>query len=100
MSELSEKLDTAQSRSDQAGTEFLKAELAASFTFVSLAEAQYGAGERERAEHSVGNAEHGYATLSRFLTDPKHTIHMTDAERKELTDGMRQLRERLDRLKA
>ena len=76
--------------------EFLRIELNACFTFISLAETERSIGNDEHSKRSAANAEKAYATLQRFLTDPKHSTHINDEERQELTERMEPLRKKLD----
>ena len=70
-----------------------------SFTLASVAEVEQNRSE-PHAVQSLADAETGYATLVRFMTDPKHSKHITEHERAELKAGMEQLRAMLDRLAA
>jgi hypothetical protein len=76
--------------------EFLRTEIRLSFTLSEMAETEYDIGEREAGDRSLAHSEHGYATLRRFLTDPKHTRHLTQDQFQELNDGVQNLRQRLD----
>jgi len=74
---------------------FLKAELDLGFTFTSIASQRYETGYAESAGKSIGNAEKAYETVSQFLSDPKHTKRLTDAEIRDLTADLERLREKL-----
>jgi hypothetical protein len=78
--------------------EFLRTELEASFTFATLADTNRGIGNDERANRSAADAEKAYATVQRFLSDPKHAKHINDQQRQELTERMEKLRKKLDSL--
>jgi hypothetical protein len=71
---------------------FLKAELALGFTFTTIASQRYETGYKESAGRSMANAEKAYETVSRFLSDPKHTNRLTDAEIGDLTAELERLR--------
>jgi hypothetical protein len=77
--------------------EFLRTELETCFTLASVAEAEQKRGE-PHAEQSLADAETGYATMVRFISDPKHSKHITEQQGMELSAGMEQLRATLDRL--
>jgi hypothetical protein len=85
-----------RSQSNKNRIDFLRTELDACFTFVSLAETERSIGNDEHAKRSAANAEKAYATVQRFLSDPKHAKHINDQERQELTERMQQLRKKLD----
>jgi hypothetical protein len=78
--------------------EFLRTELASGFTFASLAETERSIGNDEHAKRSIADAEKAYATMQRFLSDPKHAKHISDEGRRELTAGMERFRKTLDGL--
>ena len=77
--------------------QFLRTELETSFTLASVAEAEQQRGE-QHAVQSLADAETGYATMVRFLSDPKYCKHITEQESMELSAGMERLRATLDRL--
>ena len=78
---------------------FLRTEVAASLTFAEMAETEYGIGERVAGDRSLVHGEEGYATLRRFLTDPKHTAHLTADQLQELNTDVERLRRKLDDLR-
>jgi hypothetical protein len=78
--------------------DFLQTELKLSFTLASVAEGQQERGEQQEALKSLADAETGYATMVRFLSDPKYCKHITEQESMELSAGMERLRATLDRL--
>jgi hypothetical protein len=90
------------SQADPAGTRarFLKAELDLGFTFTTIASQRYETGSEEFAGKSLGNAEKAYDTVSRFLSDPKHSQRLTDAEIHDLTAGLERLRKELTKLES
>src|SRR5215831_1139879 len=96
MSDTADRWAELRSQSDNVRMEFLRTELAASFTFISLAETERSIGNDEHAKRAAADAEKAYAALQRFLTDPKHSKHVNDEERQELTERMVELREKLD----
>ena len=63
-----------------------------------MAETQQGLGDPGHAARSLAEAERGYATMLRFMNDPKHAKHISEQERAELSAGMERLRTRLDKL--
>jgi hypothetical protein len=87
--EISAKLDRER-------VTFLRTEVSLSFTFAETAETEYGLGEQGAAARSLAHGEEGYATLCRFLSDPKHASHLTGDQLQELTDGANSLRQKLD----
>jgi hypothetical protein len=89
-----------QAEANRNRIEFLRVELETSFTLASVAEAEQERGEQQHAEQSLADAETGYATMVRFLSDPKHSKHITEEESRELGAGMERLRATLDRLAA
>jgi hypothetical protein len=77
---------------------FLKTEVALGFTFATVAARNYETGSQKAAERSMANSEKAYETASRFLSDPKHSKHLTEEEVRELTAELERLREKLDGL--
>ena len=96
MSDTADQSADLESQSDQNRIEFLRTELAACLTFVSLAETERKIGNEEHAKHSAANAEKAYSTLKQFLSDPKHATHISGEERQEFTEGLEELRRKLD----
>lgn len=96
MSDTTDPFADLRSQSDKNRMEFLRTELNACFTFLSLAETERSIGNDEHAKRAAAEAEKAYATLQRFLTDPKHNSRLTDEERQEITQRMEQLRKKLD----
>ena len=68
------------------------------FTFSIIAARKYETGNQESAAGSMANAERAFETVSQFLSDPKHSKHLTAEERQNITAELERLRERLDRL--
>jgi hypothetical protein len=87
-----------QSDADGTHARFLKAELDLGFTFTTIASQRYETGFKESAWKSFANAEKTCETVSRFLSDPKHTKRSTDAELRDLTAGLERLRGELMKL--
>ncbi len=85
--------------SGQRHIEFLKTELDSCFTFASTAETERTVGHDEPAERSLADAEKGYATLSRLLSDPKHAAHIPLKAHRDFTTELRRLRKTLDDLR-
>ncbi len=96
----STSLAELQRHSVQNRVDFLRLEVASSFTFVRFAETEYRAGNMPAAKRSHAAAEKGHSVLSRFLNDPKHLKRLTDELREELTAGMERLRDALTNLNA
>jgi hypothetical protein len=90
---------SARSVTDGTHARFLQAELALGFTFTTIASQRYETGYKESAGKSLENAEKACETVSRFLSDPKHTNRLTDAELQDLSAGLERLRGELMKLK-
>lgn len=88
-----------QAEANRRRIEFLRTELEMSFTLASVAEVEQERGELHAAQ-ALRDAETGYATMVRFMSDPKHFHHMTEQERMELAAGLERLRAKLDSLAA
>jgi len=88
-----------QARSHENRMTFLRTDLELCSTFAGLAEKSIAAGSHEEARRQIGHAEEGYSTILRFLSDPKHARHFSSSDIQELTAGVADLRQRLDRLK-
>jgi hypothetical protein len=76
--------------------EFLYTELAIGFTLAEVAETESDLGHSEAATRSLAHGEEGYATLHRFLQDPKHAGYLTGDQLQELSTGLERLRQKLD----
>jgi len=87
-----------RAESNQNRINFLRNELSLCFTLASVAETERNSGNNEHAKASLADAEKGYATVQRFLSDPKHAKHINDQEHRELTKGMAEVRRKLDGL--
>ncbi len=83
---------------DRHRVEFMKNELALCFTFSTIAARKYETGNQESAANSMANAEKAYQTVNLFLSDPKHSKHLTAEESQDITAELERLRERLDGL--
>jgi len=88
----------ARSKTDHA--DFMNVELKLCFTFANVAETNCKIGHTESAKSALEKAELGYATLQRFLADPKHSRHLTEKDIRHITAELRRLRERLDALQS
>ena len=86
-----------QAEANQKRIDFLRTELETCFTLASVAEAKQARGDPQ-AQQSLASAETGYATLVRFLSDPKHSKHIPEQVTMDLTAGVERLRARLDSL--
>jgi hypothetical protein len=76
---------------------FLWTEVNTCFTLASVAEAEQERGE-QHAVQSLASAEIAYATMARFLCDPKHSKHIAEQDSEKLRAEMERLRATLDRL--
>jgi len=76
----------------------MKNELALCFTFSTIAARRYETGNQESAENSMANAEKAYETVIHFLSDRKHSTHLTQETIQEFTAELDRLRDRLDGL--
>jgi hypothetical protein len=76
----------------------MKSELALCFTFSTIAARRYESGDQESAETSMANAEKAYETVIHFLSDTKHSTHLTRETIQEFTAELERLRDRLDGL--
>jgi len=83
---------------DEHRLDFIKTELALCFTFSIIAARKYETGNQESGAQSMANAEKAYETVIRFLSDPKHSKHLTGEESQDITAELERLRERLDGL--
>jgi hypothetical protein len=68
------------------------------FTFSTIAARKYETGNQESAEKSKVNAEKAYETVIQYLSDPKHSKHLTGEESQDITAELERLRDRLDGL--
>jgi len=87
-----------QAESDRQRVNFLESELALCLTFSIRAATNYETGNRTSAERSISRAERAYATLARFLSDPKHSKRLTREQTRRMTAELERLRDRLDGL--
>jgi hypothetical protein len=88
-----------QADSNRHRLDLIKTELALCFTFSTIAARKYETGSHESAAESIANAERAYETVIRFLSDPKHSKHLTGEERQDITAELERLRDRLDGLR-
>jgi hypothetical protein len=99
MSGPSDNFADLEAQIDHNRIQFLQNDLQLCFTLVSLAETKHDVGYQEAAERAVVHAEEGYASIQRFLSDPKHADHIGDETRRGLAAGLVRLRARLDGVK-
>jgi hypothetical protein len=99
MSDPAKTTGDLKAESNRNRIEFLRTEVETCLTLIGLAEAERSMGFHEVAARSLVHAEAAYSTLVRFLSDPKHTKHITDLERQQLIGSMKQVRDKLDELK-
>lgn len=76
----------------------LRTDLEVRFTFAAIASDAFETVSAERGTQSRRTAEDGYATISRFLSDPKHVLHVPDEVYREPTAKRKRLRAKLDEL--
>ena len=98
MSAPSDSSANLQADLDGHWVEFMKDELALCFTFSTIAVRKYETGDQESAETSMANSEKAYETVIYFLSDPKHSKHLTAEESQDITIEVERLRDRLDGL--
>ncbi len=98
MSTPSDPHSNLQADLDRHRVEFMKNELALCFTFSTIAARRYETGNQESAENSMANAEKAYETVIHFLSDRKHSTHLTQETIQEFTAELDRLRDRLDGL--
>ena len=85
-----------QAESDRHRLDLIKIELALCFTFSTIAARKYETEDTESAAKSMANAEKAYDTVIQFLSDPKHSKHLTGEQTQDITAELERLRERLD----
>lgn len=96
----SERRTEQQLETAQAGIDFLKSELDLCFTFASLTDTRLQIGDHEAAEQSLADAQKGYATLTRFLHDPKHSQHIDGQSLAEISERTEKLRSAIESVEA
>ncbi len=94
-----EEAEQVKAESRQVRVQTLTTELSMCFTLAGLAETEFKTGELEAAERTLTDAEKGYSTMVRFLTDPEHARHLSPEVLQELTAGTERLRTTLDAVK-
>jgi hypothetical protein len=87
-----------QAESNRHRLDLIKTELALCFTFSTIAARKYETGNHESASQSMAKAEKAYKTVAQFLSDPKHSKHLTGGERQDIRAELERLRDRLDGL--
>src|SRR5215475_447379 len=80
--------------------EFLRAEIALSFTLAAVAENQFISGEASHAKHTLRLAERGCATAERFLSDAKYNRYIEGEEQVQLQAQVHELRGELDKVRS
>jgi hypothetical protein len=88
----------AQSAFQHGQTEFLKIELETCSRLADFACIMYQARNRNSAERSRADAEQGYATVLRFLSNPEYSKYLTIKTTQEFTATLEGLRKVLDGL--
>jgi len=99
MSSPSDPYSNLQAESNRHRLDLIETELALCFTFSSVAARRHETGKHESAARSMAKAEQAYQTVAQFLSDPKHSKHLTGEESKGITATLKLLRDRLDRLR-
>lgn len=99
LGEVRSEMERLRAKAHRSRIAFLTTELALSSTFGSVAETEFRSGERDAAERALAHAETAYATLDRFMSDPKYADHLTEEEQREFTARMERLRSTLDNLR-
>ncbi len=94
-----DELPRLRAKSDQDRIDFLTTDLQACFTFASVAETEHKTGHQEAAERSLADAEKGYATVLRFVSDPKHSAHIPLKTHHDFKAELQRLRTTLDQLR-
>ena len=69
-------------KGEQTRVDFLQTDLALCFTFADLAQTELALGDREAAPQVLAKAEHGYATVARFLPEVEDLERRKEIERK------------------
>ena len=86
---------TLKGRTEQARVDFIRTDLDACNTFVTVAETAYSMDHLEHAEAIRAKAEKGYSDMFRYFSQ---TTGLTPEVESELQSKLQQLRERLDGL--
>lgn len=90
------KWSDLQEQTEEARLDFIKTDLEVCFSFAAVVETEYKMGNREHAERTLADAEKGYSTLIRLMSQTKGLQPETE---NGLQTRLKHLRERLDRLK-
>jgi hypothetical protein len=80
--------------------QFLDTDLEICFRFAALAETRIAMGHHELSRHSLLDADRGYRSVLKFLSDPRHNSRITAAEMDEFRNKLARLRKRLDELES
>jgi len=76
------KRSELHTKDEQKRVDFLRTDLALCFTFADLAQTELRLGDREAAQQVLAKAEHGYATVARFLPEVENVERRNEIERK------------------
>jgi hypothetical protein len=90
------KWSALRDQTEQVRLDFIRTDLEVCLTFAAVVETEYDMGNRDHAERTLAEAEKGYSTLLGLLSQAKGLQLETE---NELHTRLKQLRERLDRLK-
>jgi hypothetical protein len=96
MSDVSSRYENLEAQTNQNRIEFLRKEAAMCLTLIGMAETEQALNEDEAAARSLEHAKEGYATMLRFLSDPKHTKHIAAPERQELDKALEGIKGKLE----
>jgi len=88
-----------QAEFERGQAEFLTSLLATSSRCAGIASTMYEGGNTKVADQKMADAENGYATVLRFLSDPQCTKRLTIKAGQDLRKQMKMLRNNLDGLK-
>ena len=89
-------LERLQELTNRNRIDFLRAELETAFLIADLTIQKQQKGNLAGATESLVLAESCYATMVRFVSDPKHSKHIDKEDAALLSAALRALREKLD----
>ncbi len=98
MSDGIDSLRATEAKTNRLRMELFELGLETAAIFVRLADQRYEAGITSEAEPWRTMAEKEYAELTRLLAEPYNRDHMTEKEVADVQEGLRGLRQNLDRL--
>ena len=98
LSEMTDLFVRTQAEFHRCQSEFLHLELATCSRNTERASMMCRSGSRKSAERTIADAELGYATLLRLMSDPEQAKRLTIKAKQELTEKMEGLRQRLNEL--